>query len=118
MPPSAPAGSGCSPRWGRCKAHQTGLMSHLTGELHALRHVTVIGDAMRRVPVLAFTVAGRKGWEVVQALADTGVCVCADPGHHGVFATLGVAEVGGAVRVGLAHYTTTTEINALIHALS
>lgn len=103
---------------GSVKAHQAGLMSYLTAELRALRHITVIGDAMRRVPVIAFTVAGRKGWDVVQALADAGVCAFADPGHHGVFATLGVAEVGGAVRVGLAHYTTIAEINALLHALS
>lgn len=102
---------------GSVKAYQAGLMSHLTAELRALRHVTVIGDAMRRIPVVAFTVAGRKGWDVVQTLADAGVCAFADPGHHGVFATLGVGEVGGAVRVGLAHYTTIAEINVLVQAL-
>jgi cysteine desulfurase family protein (TIGR01976 family) len=100
------------------KAYQAGLLSHLTGELRALRQVTVIGDAMRRVPVMAFTMAGLKGWDVVQALADAGVCAFADPGHHGVFATLGVGEVGGAVRVGLAHYTTVAEIETLVRALS
>jgi cysteine desulfurase family protein (TIGR01976 family) len=103
---------------GSVKAYQAGLMSHLIGELRALPHVTVIGDAMRRVPVMAFTVAGRKGWDVVQALADAGVCAFADSGHHGVFATLGVGEVGGAVQIGLAHYTTLAEIDALVHALS
>ncbi|MFN2496780.1 MAG: cysteine desulfurase-like protein [Pseudonocardiaceae bacterium] len=100
------------------KAYQAGLLAHLTSELRALRQVTVIGDAMRRVPVVAFTVAGRKGWDVVQTLADAGVCAFADPGHHGVFAALGVGEVGGAVRVGLAHYTTVAEIETLVRALS
>ena len=98
------------------KAYQAGLLSHLTGELRALRHVTVIGDAMRRIPVMAFTVAGRKCWDVVEALADSGVCAYADAGHHDVFATLGVAEVGGVVQVGLAHYTTVAEVNALVRA--
>ena len=100
------------------KAYQAGLLSHLTSELRALRHVTVIGDAMRRVPVIAFTVAGCKGWDVVQTLAEAGVCAFADPGYHGVFATLGVGEVGGAVRIGLAHYTTVAEIETLIRTLS
>jgi cysteine desulfurase len=35
-----------------------------------------------------------------------------------VFGALGVAEVGGAVRVGLAHYTTAAEINALAEAVA
>lgn len=102
---------------GSVKAYQAGLMSHLTRELRALPHVMVIGDAMRRVPVMAFTMSGRKSWDVVQMLADSGVCAFADPGHHGVFATLGVGEVGGAVRVGLAHYTTAAEVEALVQAL-
>jgi selenocysteine lyase/cysteine desulfurase len=35
-----------------------------------------------------------------------------------VFAALGVAEVGGAVRIGLAHYTTAAEIDALVDAVA
>ncbi|MGH3939634.1 MAG: cysteine desulfurase-like protein [Pseudonocardiaceae bacterium] len=101
---------------GSVKAYQAGLLSYLTGELRALRHITVLGDAMRRVPVMAFTVSGRKCWDVVEALAESGVCAFADSGHYDVFATLGVAEVGGAVQVGLAHYTTVAEVNALIDA--
>ncbi|HEU0088158.1 MAG TPA: cysteine desulfurase-like protein [Pseudonocardiaceae bacterium] len=101
---------------GSVKAYQAGLLAHLTGELRALRHVTVIGDAMRRVPVMAFTVAGRKCWDVVEALAESGVCAFADAGHHDVFATLGVGEVGGVIQVGLAHYTTVAELNTLVHA--
>ncbi|MGH3796470.1 MAG: cysteine desulfurase-like protein [Pseudonocardiaceae bacterium] len=103
---------------GSVKAYQAGLLSHLTGELRALRQVTVIGDAMRRVPVMAFTVAGRKCWDVADALAESGVCVFADAGHHDVFATLGIGEVGGAVQVGLAHYTTVAEVDALVNVVA
>ena len=46
------------------------------------------------------TVNGVKAVEAVEHLAERGVCAFADPGTHGVFAVLGVGEVGGAVRVG------------------
>lgn len=101
---------------GSVKAYQAGLLSHLISELRSLLHVMVLGDAMRRVPVLAFTVAGLKAFDVVERLAQAGVCAFADPGHHDVFATLGLGEVGGAVRVGLAHYTTGAEVDQLVRA--
>ncbi|MGH3930035.1 MAG: cysteine desulfurase-like protein [Pseudonocardiaceae bacterium] len=101
---------------GSVKAYQAGLLSYLTGELRALRHITVLGDAMRRVPVMAFTVSGRKCWDVVETLAESGVCAFADAGHYDVFATLGVAEVGGAVQLALSHYTTVAEVDALLQA--
>ncbi|HEY8374118.1 MAG TPA: cysteine desulfurase-like protein [Pseudonocardiaceae bacterium] len=100
------------------KAYQAGLLAHLISELRALRHVMVIGDAMRRIPALAFTVAGVKAAEAVEHLADRGVCAFSDPGHHGVFAALGVGEVGGAVRVGLAHYTNAVEVDQLVRAVA
>lgn len=103
---------------GTVQAYQAGLLSHLSSELGRLADVTVLGDATRRVPVLAFTVAGVKAFDAVDQLAAAGVCAFADPGHHDVFATLGVGEVGGAVRIGLAHYTTLAEVDELIRALT
>ncbi|GAA4411087.1 hypothetical protein GCM10023148_03220 [Actinokineospora soli] len=100
------------------KSYQAGLLSRLISDLRQLRHVMVIGDAMRRIPALAFTVADRKAGEVVDHLADLGICAFADDTPTGVFATLGVGEVGGAVRVGLAHYTTSVEVDQLVSALS
>ncbi|MGW5050725.1 cysteine desulfurase-like protein [Actinokineospora sp. NPDC004072] len=100
------------------KSYQAGLLSRLIGDLRQLRHVMVIGDAMRRIPALAFTVADRKAAEVVEDLAEHGICAFADDTPTGVFATLGVGEVGGAVRVGLAHYTTAVEVDQLVSALS
>lgn len=100
------------------KAYQAGLLSRLVAELRGLEHVMVLGDAVRRVPVLAFTVAGVKAFDVVEKLAHAGVCAFADPGNHDVFATLGIGEVGGAVRVGLAHYTTDAEVDELVRAVA
>jgi cysteine desulfurase len=80
--------------------------------------VVVLGDAMRRVPSIAFTVEGMKAEDVIEHLADRGVCAFADPGTQGVFSVLGVGEVGGAVRVGLTHYTSAAEVDQLLRAVA
>lgn len=100
------------------KSYQAGLLAKLVSELRALRHVTVIGDAMRRIPVLSFTVDGVKAADAIVHLANYGVCAFADDVPSGVFSVLGVSEVGGAVRVGLAHYTTAGEVDLLADALA
>jgi cysteine desulfurase len=100
------------------KAYLTGLLVGLVNELRSQGHVMVIGDAMRRVPTVAFTVSHMKAPDVVEHLAAMGVCAFADPGLHGVLAALGIGEIGGAVVVGLAHYSTTVEVNQLIRAVA
>jgi cysteine desulfurase family protein (TIGR01976 family) len=103
---------------GSVKSYQAGVLAHLINELRWSRNAMVIGDAMRRVPALAFTVAGVKASEAVEHLSEQGVCAFADPGHNGVFSVLGVGEIGGAVRIGLAHYTNAMEVDQLVRALS
>ncbi|GAA3439628.1 cysteine desulfurase-like protein [Kutzneria kofuensis] len=103
---------------GSMKSYQAGLLAHLINELRWSRNAMVIGDAMRRVPSLAFTVTGVKAVEAVEHLAERGVCAFADPGQNGVFSVLGVGEIGGAVRIGLAHYTNQMEVDQLIRALA
>ncbi|AHH93547.1 cysteine desulfurase-like protein [Kutzneria viridogrisea] len=103
---------------GSVKSYQAGLLAHLINELRWSRNAMVIGDAMRRVPALAFTVSGVKASEAVEHLAGHGVCAFADSGQTGVFSVLGVGEIGGAVRIGLAHYTNAMEVDQLIRALS
>ncbi|WP_018683418.1 cysteine desulfurase-like protein [Actinokineospora enzanensis] len=100
------------------KSYQAGLLSRLISDLRAQRHLMVIGDAMRRIPALAFTVADVKAQDAVVRLAERGICAFADDTPTGVFATLGVGEVGGAVRVGLAHYTNSVEVDQLVEAVS
>lgn len=102
---------------GSAKSYHAGLLAQLSTELRSLRHVMVIGDAMRRIPALAFTVTGRKAPEVAEHLAARGLCAFADEGAGGLFAALGVGEVGGAVRIGLAHYSNLFEVNQLVRVL-
>lgn len=99
------------------KAHQAGLLRTLIARLRAMPHITLIGDAMRRIPALSFTVAGVKAEDVIEHLAQRDLCAFADPGTHGVFAVLGVGEVGGAVRIGLTHYTNAAEVDQLLRVL-
>ncbi|GHH49196.1 cysteine desulfurase-like protein [Lentzea cavernae] len=103
---------------GSVKAYQAGLLANLINELRSLRHVMVIGDAMRRVPALAFSIAGVKAEDGVEHLASRGVCAFADPGQYGVFSVLGVGEIGGAIRIGLAHYTNAVEMDDLVRAVA
>jgi cysteine desulfurase len=100
------------------KSYQAGLLGKLISELRAIRNVMVLGDAMRRIPVLAFTIADVKAADAIVALAERGICAFADDVPSGVFAALGVSEVGGAVRVGLAHYTTAAEVDQLVDAVA
>ena len=69
------------------------------------------------MPRLSLTLP-TKAPEVVEHLAERGICAFADPGNQGVLASLGAAEAGGAVRIGLAHYTTRAETGALVSALA
>ena len=79
---------------GSAKSYQAGMLGKLISELRGLLHVTVIGDAMRRIPALAFTVVDVKGSSAIVHLAERGICAFADDVPSGVFAALGVAEVG------------------------
>ncbi|MDD7940927.1 cysteine desulfurase-like protein [Actinomycetospora lutea] len=100
------------------RSHQDELTAYLVSELRYLPGVMVIGEPPRRIPVVAFTVAGRTAREVAERVAEHGVCVVTDTGDSGALEVLGGAEVGGVVRVGLAHYTTRAEIDTLVNALA
>ena len=101
---------------GAVEAYHTRLVDDLVGDLLDI-DVTVLGSSERRVPLLSLT-CDVKAPEVVEHLAGRGICAFADPGTQGVLASLGAAEAGGAVRIGLAHYTTPAETSALVDALA
>ncbi|HVH24205.1 MAG TPA: aminotransferase class V-fold PLP-dependent enzyme, partial [Pseudonocardia sp.] len=92
------------------EAYHTGLLDELVADLLDI-DVTVLGWSERRVPRLSLTLQA-KAPDVVEHLAERGICAFADPGNQGVLASLGAAEAGGAVRIGLAHYTTRAETGA------
>lgn len=97
--------------------YQTRLLDELTSQIRLLPGVRIIGDPFRRVPILALTFAGITAVQAVEHLVRRGICAFADPGVEGLFAALGIGEAGGAVILGLAHYTTFAEIDRLIAAL-
>lgn len=98
------------------QAHHGALFEELLADLRR-GGATVLGRPRSRVPLLSLT-CGVKALEVAEHLARRGICSATDPGTAGVLAQLGTAEIGGAVRVGLAHYTSRAETGALVTALA
>lgn len=97
--------------------HLDGLLDYLLTALRSLPLVTVIGEPADRIPVASFVVNGVPAERVVARLADNGVLAIANAVSR-VLEVIGVNEIGGAVTVGLAHYTTAGEIDHLLRALA
>lgn len=100
------------------KAYQAGLLAHLLSSLRALNQVTVLGDPMRRIPVVGFTVSDVPASTVAGRLVDNGICAFASEPDSQALVALGVDDVGGAVQVGLAHYTTVAEVDHLVRTVA
>ncbi|GAA4805393.1 cysteine desulfurase-like protein [Tomitella cavernea] len=100
------------------RAHQAGLFDHLVGSLRSLPLVMVLGARSASVPMLSFTVAGVPAHRVTQRLADNGICALTSRGGSRVLEAIGVGEVGGAVTVGLGHYSTVHEVDQLVRVVA
>ena len=98
-------------------AYLDGLFDYLIGALRSMPMVSLIGDPSVRIPVVSFVVEGVSADRVVQRLVDNGVLVISNSSSR-VLEALGVNEIGGAVTVGLAHYTTAAEVDHLVRALA
>lgn len=94
-----------------------GLFDYLLSALGSLPLVTVIGDPPVRIPVISIAVTGIPADRVVQRLADNGVLAIGNPNSR-VLELLGVEEIGGAVTLGLAHYSTLAEVDHLVRTLA
>lgn len=100
-------------------AYQRGVFAQLDPLLRGLRGVTVLGTAAHRVPVMAFTVAGRTPAQVGEFLQSSGVSVwTGGNGMSELMSALGTDEMGGTVHVGLMPHTTAAEIEQLGRGLS
>jgi cysteine desulfurase family protein (TIGR01976 family) len=93
------------------------LFDYLLISLRSLPLVIVIGRPEVRIPVLSFAVSDVPAERVVQRLADNGVLALSNASSR-VLDVIGVNDIGGAVTVGLAHYSTTTEVDQLVRALA
>ena len=65
------------------RAQHDELTAHLVSELRFLPGVSVLGDPARRIPTVAFVLAGRTAQEVAERVADQGVCVLDRPRRPG-----------------------------------
>lgn len=96
------------------------LFGRLLTGLRWLPPVTLMGDSTpgTRAPTVAFMVAGHKPRAVVEELARRKIAAWdGDCYAHELMEAVGAAELGGVVRVGLAHYTSGYDVDRLLDAL-
>ncbi len=93
------------------------IVDYLMVSLRSLPLVMVIGRPEVRIPVVSFALHGVPAERVVQRLADNGILVVTNESSRALD-VLGVNDIGGAVTVGLAHYSTTAEVDQLVRALA
>jgi selenocysteine lyase/cysteine desulfurase len=85
--------------------------------LRSLPLVMVIGRPEQHIPVITFAVNGVPAERVAQRLADNGILAICNADSR-VLDLIGVNDIGGAVTVGLAHYSTMAEVDQLVRALA
>jgi cysteine desulfurase family protein (TIGR01976 family) len=99
--------------------YERGVFARLESGLRSLLHVNVLGSPERRAPTVSFTVDGWKPRKVTEELARRGICAWdGDYYAYELMESLGVGELGGAVRVGLVHYNTAHEVDRLLDVLA
>ncbi|BBZ11537.1 cysteine desulfurase-like protein [Mycobacterium branderi] len=98
-------------------AYMSQIFDYLMTSLRSLPLVVVIGQPESRIPVVSFAVHEVPAERVVQRLADNGILAIANASSR-VLDVIGVNDVGGAVTVGLAHYSTMSEVDQLVRALA
>ncbi|OBI48596.1 cysteine desulfurase-like protein [Mycobacterium sp. E796] len=98
-------------------AYLNRVFDYLMVSLRSLPLVMVIGRPEAQIPVVSFAVQDVPAERVVQRLADNGILAVTNESSRALD-VLGVNDVGGAVTVGLAHYSTTAEVDQLVRALA
>lgn len=98
-------------------AYLNRVFDYLMVSLRSLPLVMLIGRPEAQIPVVSFAVHKVPADRVVQRLADNGILAIANTCSR-VLDVLGVNDVGGAVTVGLAHYSTMAEVDQLVRALA
>ncbi len=93
------------------------VFDYLMASLRSLPLVMLIGRPEARIPVVSFAMHEVPADRVVQRLADNGILAISDQTSR-VLDVLGANDIGGAVTVGLAHYSTTAEVDQLVRALA
>ena len=107
---------------GTIRSYEAGLSKRFLDGLRGIPGLTLHGEAVdlaRRTPTFGITLEGRSPREVAERLGEQGIFV--GDGHFYAVAVvnrLGLADRGGLVRLGFAHYNTTEEVDRALAALS
>jgi cysteine desulfurase family protein (TIGR01976 family) len=100
------------------QAYESAVFARLLSGLRSIPAVTVIGAPASRTPTVSFTVEGWKPRKAAEELARRGICAWDGLAEaRALMEAIGVAELGGAIRVGLVHYNTAHEVDRLLDAL-
>lgn len=92
------------------------MFDRLTTDLSAINGVELLGNPNRRTPTALFTVSGMAPADVAAALGARDVCVTG--GHmYAIEAAEWAGLPDGAVRAGIAPYTTEDDIRRLVDSL-
>ena len=110
--------------WTTMADHEHGLTLRLIEGLKTFKGLTVRGitsaNAMhRRVPTVSFTMEGYHPKDLAQGFAKDNIFVWS--GHNYAIepvTRMGLMEKGGVLRIGLAHYNTEAEVDALLSSLT
>jgi selenocysteine lyase/cysteine desulfurase len=104
---------------GAVVAYERPLFEWLREALGSMRHVQVLGDPVRSIPVLSFTVARMRPRQVAAELSRRGIAAWdGDAWARELFDALGANEHGGAVQLGLLHYNTADEVGYVIDSIA
>ncbi len=98
-------------------AYLNRVFDYLLTSLRSLPLVMMIGRPETRIPVISFALDQVPAERVVQRLADNGILAVSDESSRALD-VLGANDVGGAITVGLAHYSTMAEVDQLVRALA
>jgi cysteine desulfurase family protein (TIGR01976 family) len=105
------------------QAYERTLAARLLAGLAEIPGVHIYGltseeDLARRVPTVAITLEGWTPRALAEKLGERGI-FCWDGNYYALtlMERLGLEEHGGALRIGMAHYNTTEEVDRLLAAL-
>jgi selenocysteine lyase/cysteine desulfurase len=110
--------------WNAMAGYEQRLTLKLIEGLRSFKGLTIRGitsaNAMhRRVPTVSFTLEGHHPQDLAQGFAKDNIFVWS--GHNYAIepvTRMGLIDKGGVLRVGLAHYNTEAEVDALLSSLT
>jgi cysteine desulfurase family protein (TIGR01976 family) len=105
-------------------AHETALSRRFLSGLRELPAIRLFGEqdparTHARVPTFSMLIAGRTPAEAAEEFARRNIFVWSGSFYaYEIAGVLGVRDSGGVLRIGLTHYNTVAEVDAILNVLS